>query len=187
MLGLGNSVGTPPEGLEADLLVVSGYDELERRGARGARDASCSSTCRSRTTARRSRIARQGPSRAARAGAVACLVRSVGIDGLRTPHTGMLTYRAGRATDSRGRDRRRRRAAPRSGSRPRGERVRLRLSMDAAMHGGRRFGQRRRRDCRPRASGRDRRRRRPLRLLGRRHRRDRRWRRRASSRGKRCG
>ena len=32
MLGLGDSVGTPAEGLEADLLVVSGYDELDRRG-----------------------------------------------------------------------------------------------------------------------------------------------------------
>src|SRR5262249_36021852 len=34
----------------------------------------------------------QGPSRAARAGAVAMLVRAVGPTGLRTPHTGALQY-----------------------------------------------------------------------------------------------
>jgi len=32
MLGLGMSVGTPPEGLEADLLVVTSFDELESLG-----------------------------------------------------------------------------------------------------------------------------------------------------------
>jgi carboxypeptidase Q len=35
-----------------------------------------------------------GPSRAARLGAVAMLIRSVGPDGLRTPHTGALQYSA---------------------------------------------------------------------------------------------
>jgi carboxypeptidase Q len=92
MLGLGNSVGTAPGGVEADLLVVSGFDELEARRA----DATgrivlfnvpfvdYGSSVIYRTT---------GPSRAAGFGAAAVLVRSVGLDGLRTPHTGMLTYR----------------------------------------------------------------------------------------------
>ena len=93
MLGLGNSVGTPPDGLDAELLVVSGFDELERRSAEAAGRivlfnvpyVDYSTTVVYRTN---------GPSRAARAGAVAALVRSVGLDGLRTPHTGMLSYQA---------------------------------------------------------------------------------------------
>src|SRR3954471_11604444 len=93
MLGLGNSVGTPPSGIEADLLVVSGFDELERRAGEVAGRivlfnvpyADYSTTVAYRTN---------GPSRAARAGAAAALVRSVGLDGLRTPHTGMLTYQS---------------------------------------------------------------------------------------------
>ena len=39
----------------------SSFDELDRDAATSARAASCSSTCRSRTTAKRSRIARSGP------------------------------------------------------------------------------------------------------------------------------
>jgi carboxypeptidase Q len=133
MLGLGNSIGTPAEGLEGDLLIVSGYDELERRGreAEGRivlvnvpfTDYGATVTYRT-----------SGPSRAARAGAVACLVRSVGTDGLRTPHTGMLTYRrdapqipaAALAVED---------ALRLERLAGRGERVRLRLKMDAAMHG----------------------------------------------------
>jgi carboxypeptidase Q len=40
------------------------------------------------------RFRSSGPSRAARYGAVAMLIRSVGPDGLRTPHTGALQYAA---------------------------------------------------------------------------------------------
>jgi carboxypeptidase Q len=133
MLGLGNSVGTPAEGLEADLLIVSGYDELERRDREAdgrivlvnVPFTEYGATVTYRTS---------GPSRAARAGAVACLVRSVGVDGLRTPHTGMLTYRrdapqipaAAIAVED---------ALRLERLAARGERVRLRLRMDAAMHG----------------------------------------------------
>ncbi len=92
MLGLGNSVGTVRGGIEADLLVVSSFDELEARRAEAAGRivlfnvpfVDYGSTVIYRTT---------GPSRAAGLGAAAVLVRSVGLDGLRTPHTGMLTYR----------------------------------------------------------------------------------------------
>ncbi|HJR59696.1 MAG TPA: hypothetical protein VJ813_09870, partial [Vicinamibacterales bacterium] len=34
MLGLGNSVGTPADGLEAELLIVHGFDELDAAGDR---------------------------------------------------------------------------------------------------------------------------------------------------------
>jgi carboxypeptidase Q len=91
MLGLGNSLGTPRSGVEADLLIVHSFDELDaaRDRARGrivlfnVPFTNYGETVRYRTA---------GPSRAAALGAVATLVRSVGPAGLRTPHTGMLTY-----------------------------------------------------------------------------------------------
>jgi carboxypeptidase Q len=94
MLGLGNSIGTPPAGIEADLIVVRTFEELET-----ARDrvkgkivlfnvpfTTYGETVRFRAT---------GPSRAAALGAVAMLIRAVGPPGLRTPHTGALLYTEG--------------------------------------------------------------------------------------------
>jgi carboxypeptidase Q len=91
MLGLGNSVGTPAAGVEGDLLVAHGFEELD-----AARDrvkgkivlfnvpfTSYADTVRFRAV---------GPSRAGALGAVAALVRAVGPPGLRTPHTGALSY-----------------------------------------------------------------------------------------------
>lgn len=90
MLGLGNSVGTPPEGIEAEVVVVRDFDELEAhpdvRGKIVLYDAPFTSY--GETVAYRVR----GPSRAAQKGAVAALVRSVGPVSLRTPHTGTLRY-----------------------------------------------------------------------------------------------
>ena len=93
MLGLGNSVGTPPAGIEADILVVRSFEEMEAAGARvrgrivvfNAPFTTYGETVRYRTA---------GPSRAAALGAAAVLVRSVGPPGLRTPHTGVLEYAA---------------------------------------------------------------------------------------------
>jgi carboxypeptidase Q len=93
MLGLGNSVGTPAAGIEADLLVVNSFDELEAAGDRvkgrivlfNVPFTNYGETVRYRAS---------GPSRAAALGAVAVLVRSVGDPGLRTPHTGSLNYAA---------------------------------------------------------------------------------------------
>jgi carboxypeptidase Q len=91
MLGLGNSVGTPPEGIKAEAVVVSSFDELDALGKRVAGRivvynvpfTNYGETVRYRAT---------GASRAAALGAVAMLLRSVGQPGLRTPHTGALTY-----------------------------------------------------------------------------------------------
>jgi len=91
MLGIGNSIGTPPEGIEAELLVVSSFDELQARAAdvRGrivlfdVPFTSYGQTVRYRV---------QGASAAARLGAAAVLVRSVTPHSLFTPHTGTLVY-----------------------------------------------------------------------------------------------
>ena len=94
LLGLGMSVGTPPEGLEAELLVVASFAELERRGAE-ARGRIVLFDVPYRGYAQTVSYRTNGPSQAAQHGAVAALIRSVGPAGLRTPHTGMLSYRPG--------------------------------------------------------------------------------------------
>jgi carboxypeptidase Q len=94
MLGLGNSIGTPAEGVEGDVIVVHSYEELD-----AARDRikgrivvfNVPFTTYSETVQFRS----AGASRAAALGAVAALVRSVGPPGLRLPHTGALRYADG--------------------------------------------------------------------------------------------
>ena len=91
MLGLGGSVATPPAGVEADVVVVRSYDELNRRAAEvsgkivlyNAPFVTYGQTNQYRTG---------GASAAARHGAVASLVRAIGPAGLRTPHTGGMSY-----------------------------------------------------------------------------------------------
>ncbi len=88
-LGLGLSVGTPPEGIEAEVLVVGSFDELEARAAEARGrivlfDAPWQGY--GQAVAFRSR----GAEAAARAGAVGALVRSVAPVSLSTPHTGMM-------------------------------------------------------------------------------------------------
>jgi len=91
MVGLGNSVATPANGIEAEAVVVRTFDELEALGERvrgkivvyNAPFTNYGATVRYRSA---------GPSRAARYGAVAVLVRSVTPISLQTPHTGALTY-----------------------------------------------------------------------------------------------
>jgi carboxypeptidase Q len=93
MLGLGNSVGTGPEGITADVMVVRNFEDLDKRAADvkgkivlfNVPFTNYGETVQYRTT---------GPSRAVRHGAVAMLVRAVGPTGLRTPHTGSTTYAA---------------------------------------------------------------------------------------------
>jgi carboxypeptidase Q len=91
LLGLGGSIATPPDGVTADVLVVGSFAELETRAA-AARGrivlfdvpfTNYGETVRYRT---------QGAIAAARAGAVASLVRSVGPFSLQTPHTGAMSY-----------------------------------------------------------------------------------------------
>ena len=95
MMGLGGSVGTPKDGIQAPVIVVGSFGDLENRG-RGAVDGkivlyNVPFTNYSATVQYRS----HGASRAARLGAVAALVRSVTPLSLRSPHTGAMEYDAG--------------------------------------------------------------------------------------------
>ncbi len=91
MLGLGNSVGTPAEGITGEAVVVRSFSELEQLGERvrgkivvyNAPFVDYGTTVLYRL---------QGASRAARYGAVAALVRSITPVSLQTPHTGAMQY-----------------------------------------------------------------------------------------------
>jgi carboxypeptidase Q len=94
MLGLGGSVGTPAGGIRAEVLVVSSFDELEARAdeARGRIVLfDVPFTGYGPTVQYRSR----GAVAAARAGAVASLIRSVGPESMQSPHTGAMGYEEG--------------------------------------------------------------------------------------------
>jgi carboxypeptidase Q len=93
MLGRGGSVGTGGRDLTAPVLVVSDFDELERRAGDVPGRIVCFNvpfTNYGATVAYRSR----GAGEAGRRGAVAVLVRSVGPTSLNTPHTGSVNYPA---------------------------------------------------------------------------------------------
>ncbi len=91
MLGLGGSIGTPPGGITAPVLVVTNFAELEARAdeARGRIVVFDVPFTRYGETVR---YRFSGAIAASRAGAVASVIRSVGSFGLRTPHTGGIGY-----------------------------------------------------------------------------------------------
>ncbi len=129
MIGLGNSVGTPADGVQGDLLVVHSFQELDAAADRVKGRIvlfNVPFTTYGETVTYRG----DGPSRAAAKGAVAALVRAVGPTGLRTPHTGALRYADDQpripaaAVSAEDADRLQR-------MQNRGTRVRLRLRMDA--------------------------------------------------------
>jgi carboxypeptidase Q len=91
MLGLGNSVGTPKDGIQAEVLVVRSFEELDAKSA-SARGRIVLFNAAFTNYGETVRFRSAGPSRASNYGAVAVLVRSIGPDGLRTPHTGALQY-----------------------------------------------------------------------------------------------
>jgi len=93
MLGLGDSVGTPAGGIQAQVMVVHNFEQLEEHAAQ-ARGRIVLFNVPFTNYGETVRFRSQGPSRAAKYGAVAVLVRAVGPPGLRTPHTGALQYSA---------------------------------------------------------------------------------------------
>ncbi len=91
MLGLGGSIATPPEGITAEVLVVSSFEELESRAAE-ARDRIVVFDVPFTTYGETVRYRVDGAIAAARAGALAALVRSVTPFSMQTPHTGAMRY-----------------------------------------------------------------------------------------------
>jgi carboxypeptidase Q len=91
LTALGTSVGTPAAGLEAEVLAVRDFAELDERAGEAVRrivlfDEPWEGYGKS------VRYRWRGASAAARHGAVACLIRSVTGNSLATPHTGVMSY-----------------------------------------------------------------------------------------------
>ena len=91
MLGLGGSIGTPAKGITAPVLVVGSLDELQQRGAEAKGKIVLLDAPFTDYVATR-KVRTDGPSAAARLGAVACLIRSVASNSIRSPHTGQTRY-----------------------------------------------------------------------------------------------
>ena len=103
LCALGASVGTPPAGLTAEIVAVKNFDELnalDRNKVAGKIvlfnypfDKQMAAEGRGGEAYGQAVVYRSdGPSAAARQGAVGCLIRSVGGADYRIPHTGMTKY-----------------------------------------------------------------------------------------------
>jgi carboxypeptidase Q len=91
MLGLGGSIATPAAGIRAEVMVVTSFDDLKAKAAQAKGKIvlfNVPFTNYGQTVAYR----REGAVEAARAGAVASLIRSVTPYSQRTPHTGSMRY-----------------------------------------------------------------------------------------------
>lgn len=91
LLGLGGSVGTPEGGLTADVVVVGSFDELDKLGA-AVKGKIVLFDVPFKGYGHTVVYRHDGAAKAAKYGAVAALVRSVGPVSLDTPHTGAMDY-----------------------------------------------------------------------------------------------
>ncbi|KAK5892609.1 hypothetical protein CesoFtcFv8_012970 [Champsocephalus esox] len=94
ILGLGSSVGTPPEGIKAEVLVVQSFDELKQRASEAIGRIVVFNqpfVSYGETVAYRA----YGASEAAKVGAVATLIRSITPFSINSPHTGLQDYQDG--------------------------------------------------------------------------------------------
>ncbi|MDR9418774.1 M28 family metallopeptidase [Gracilimonas sp.] len=94
MLGLGGSVATPEGGISAEVIVVKNFEELENVKDQVAGKIvlfNAEFTSYGRTVQYRT----NGAVQAAKHGAVASLIRSVGPFSMQTPHTGVMYYEDG--------------------------------------------------------------------------------------------
>jgi carboxypeptidase Q len=101
LAGLGGSVGTPDAGIEAPVLEVAGLDALDHLDAAKVKGKIVffnTPTDRTRDGsgyARAVPVRAHGAAHAAKLGAVAVVVRSIGTDSNRLPHTGAMDYDTG--------------------------------------------------------------------------------------------
>lgn len=91
MLGLGGSIATPKGGITAPVLVVASFAELEMRKAE-AKGKIVLFDAPFTNYGETGLYRRIGAIAAAKAGAVALLIRSIGPYGIRSPHTGGMRY-----------------------------------------------------------------------------------------------
>ncbi|MBI4853092.1 MAG: M20/M25/M40 family metallo-hydrolase [Acidobacteria bacterium] len=101
ILGLGGTIGTSPEGVTAEVVVVRNFDELDKLGEQvKGKIVLYNSPMRKDLPTGQAygeavRYRSIGAVRAAKYGAVAALVRSVTTVSLNTPHTGAMRYEDG--------------------------------------------------------------------------------------------
>ena len=91
MLSLGSSVGTPPNGIEAQVLIVGSYDDLENRKSE-AKGKIVLFDVPFTTYSETVKYRYGGASAAAKHGAVASVIRSITPFSMNTPHTGGMSY-----------------------------------------------------------------------------------------------
>lgn len=98
LAALGGSVGTPEEGIEAQVIEVTSLEALDTLDPASVKGKIVFYNVRMERTRDASGYGRavtvrgQGAPRAAKLGAVAMIIRSVGTDNNRTPHTGAMRY-----------------------------------------------------------------------------------------------
>jgi carboxypeptidase Q len=101
LAALGGSSGTPQGGIEAEVVEAASLDALAGLGAAKVRGKIVFFNAPTERTREGSGyqsavvVRGSGPARAGKLGAVAVLVRSIGTDGNRLPHTGATRYEAG--------------------------------------------------------------------------------------------
>jgi Zn-dependent M28 family amino/carboxypeptidase len=92
MLGLGGSVATPAQGITAEVLPVSTFDALNALGREKVAGKIVLFNVPFEGYGKTVEYRVSGASRAAKLGAVAMLLRSVGSLAMQTPHTGAMIY-----------------------------------------------------------------------------------------------
>ena len=94
ILGLGGSIGTPKKGIRGDVFCVNSFEDLEAN-ADQAKGKIVLFNVPFTTYGKTVQYRYGGASAAAKAGAIASLVRSIGPFSMNTPHTGGMYYEEG--------------------------------------------------------------------------------------------